>query len=78
MKISKIENVERKNVLLEKDVDFEVSDLKDGMNGTKVLSQEWKEKWITNNYEFGKIVWMGFLDRKTSTIKIQVEKELYI
>ena len=48
MKISKIENVERKNVLLEKDVDFKASDLKDGMNGTKILSQEWKEKWITN------------------------------
>lgn len=78
MKIGKIENIERKSILLEKDVDFFASDLTDGMNGTKILSEEWQKKWYINNFEMGKIVWSGFLDRKTLTIKIQIEKELYI
>lgn len=77
MKTGKIERIERITLLLEQDIDFVANDLVDHVNGLKILSKEWENKFITKNIG-DKVVFLGYYDKETKTIIIKVERELYI
>lgn len=78
MKTGKILKLERTTYLLELGVDFKANDLQTVCGGLKELSQEWTKRFNDTNYKLGKIVWIGFYDKETKTVKVNLEKELFV
>ena len=81
MKKGNIERIERTIYLLEMGIDFQANDLeviaRNGINELRGLSKEYRTEKI---YELniGKLVWSGYFDKNTKTIKAIFEKELFV
>lgn len=80
MKTSKTVNIERKTMILEEGVDFTENDLEivasNGVNTLKRLSLEFRENFYKLN--IGTLVWSGHYDEETKSVRIDVEKDLFI
>lgn len=81
MKTGSIKRVERITYLLEMGIDFQANDLEvivsNGIDELRGLSKEFRTKTFYN-FNLGELVLSGHFDKKTQTVQIQVEKELFI
>ena len=69
------EQIERTSYLLELGIDFQANDLESFCGGSKRLSKEYMDNFYKK--DLGKWVFAGNYNKKTQTVLIKVEKELF-